>query len=164
MKESSTKVKERLNWRWNKIQELSVKGFNQADISRMLQISEPTISRDIQYLKRQARESIESHIHERLPYEYSNCIKGLDEIIKESWLIAAKAEKVGNDKEQLSSLSLIKDSYSTKMDLLTNASLLKDSIKFIQDAKEKLAEDSSTNTSQEPEQEQEPQDELTTKF
>ena len=49
MKESSTKMKDKIIWRRNKVQELSVKGFAQAEISRMLQISEPTVSRDIEF-------------------------------------------------------------------------------------------------------------------
>lgn len=73
-----------------------------------------------------------------LPYEYSNCIDGLDEIIKESWLIATKSEKTGKEKERLSSLDLIKNTYCTKMDLLTDTSLLKDSVKFVEDIKQKL--------------------------
>ena len=62
MKESNTKMKDKIIWRRNKVNELSVKGFNQADISRMLQISEPTISRDIEYLRQQASETIKNHL------------------------------------------------------------------------------------------------------
>jgi len=120
----------------------------------MLQVNKSAVSSDLQFLKQQAKDTIENHIHERLPYEYSNCIKGLDEIIKESWLIAAKAEKTGNDKERLSSLALIKDTYSEKMNLLTNASLLKDSIKFVEDTKEKLTGNFSNNKGQQDPQEQ----------
>ena len=40
-------MKDRIIWRRNKVQELSVKGFSQTEIARMLQISEPTISRDL---------------------------------------------------------------------------------------------------------------------
>jgi len=70
-------------------------------------------------------------------------------------MIADKAEKTGNNRDRLSSLALIKDTYNTKMDLLTNASLLKDSIKFVEDTKQKL-EDSFTN--------EDKQHTLTTKF
>lgn len=49
---------------------------------------------------------------------------GLDEIIKEAWIVATKANKNENSKEYLSSLALIKDTYNMKMELLTNASLL----------------------------------------
>ncbi len=139
MKGPKSQMKERLKWRRSKVQELAVKGYSQAEISRMLQISEATISRDADLLKEQAIEIIRNHIQQRLPYEYNKCLQGLEEIIKESWIIAAKAEKEGDTKEKLQSLSLIKDTYSTKMDLLTNASLLQDSIKFVEVHKNKLS-------------------------
>ena len=66
MKESNTKMKDKIIWRRNKVNELSVKGFNQADISRMLQISEPTISRDIEYLRQQASETIKNHLEKKI--------------------------------------------------------------------------------------------------
>jgi predicted transcriptional regulator len=128
-------MKERLEWRRNKVQELAVKGFNQADIAKMLQISEPTISRDVDYLKQSAKQEIKKHITDRLPYEYRNCIEGLTEIIREGWTIAAKTDKTG---ERLQSLALIKDTYSTKMELLTNANLLSDSIKFVEHTRDKI--------------------------
>ena len=46
-----------------------------------------------------------------------------------------KQTKIGNNKDKLQSLALIKDTYNTKMDLLTNASLLQDSIKFVSETK-----------------------------
>jgi hypothetical protein len=139
MKESNLKLKDRLEWRRNKVNELSIKGFSQAEISRMLQISEPTISRDIDFLKQQANETIRNHIQNKLPFEYSKCIQGLEEIIKEGWLVANKAEKLGNTKDKLQSLALIKDTYNTKMDLLTNASLLQDSVKFVEQSRQNLS-------------------------
>jgi transcriptional regulator len=138
MKESNTKTKDKITWRRNKVLELSVKGFQQAEIARMLQISEPTISRDIEYLRERANETIRNHIQKKLPYEYTKCISGLEEIIKESWIVATEAEKNRNTKDKLQSLALIKDTYNTKMDLLTNASLLQDSIKFVEDNKDKV--------------------------
>jgi predicted transcriptional regulator len=49
MKDSNNNMKDKINWRRNKVNELSIKGFTQAEIARMLQISEPTISRDIEW-------------------------------------------------------------------------------------------------------------------
>ena len=137
MKESNTKMKDKIIWRRNKVNELSVKGFSQTEIARMLQISEPTISRDIEYLRQQASETIRNHLEKRLPFEYSKCISGLEEIIKESWIVATQADKNKNTRDKLQSLALIKDTYNTKMDLLTNASLLQDSIKFVEQNKDK---------------------------
>jgi hypothetical protein len=83
MKESNTKMKDKLNWRRNKVNELSVKGFSQAEISRMLEISESNISRDIEYLKQVANDSIRNHIGGKLPYEFTTCISGLEPCINE---------------------------------------------------------------------------------
>jgi DNA-binding NarL/FixJ family response regulator len=44
-----------LEWRRSKVQELSSQGYNQSEISRTLQISQPTINRDITYLRQQAK-------------------------------------------------------------------------------------------------------------
>ena len=140
MKQSSNKKKQndQIEWRRNKVFELSVKGFSQADISRMLEIHKVTISRDITYLREQSKKNIQEHISDKLPLEYNKCISGLEEIIKESWIIVAHSEKIGNTKDKISSLALIKDTYNTKMDLLTNASLLQDSIKFVEQNKDKV--------------------------
>ncbi|HET7642057.1 MAG TPA: hypothetical protein VFK40_00995 [Nitrososphaeraceae archaeon] len=51
-----------IEWRCNEVQELSVKGFNQADIARTLNIPKSTISRDIEYLRQQANENIKKYI------------------------------------------------------------------------------------------------------
>lgn len=138
MEQTRTKT-EQLEWRRNKVNELSIKGFGLTEISRMLSIPKSTISRDIEYLREAANETIKNHIQKKLPYEYSKCIQGLEEIIKESWIILAQSEKLGNTKDKLQSLALIKDTYNTKMDLLTNASLLQNSINFVeQNKKDKL--------------------------
>ena len=152
MKKLNTKTKNKIIWRRNKVQELSVKGYSQTEISKMLQISDPTISRDIEYLRERANENIRNHIQDKLPYEFTKYISGLEEIIKESWNVATQADKNRNTKDKLQSLALIKDTYHTKMDLLTNASLLQDSIKFVEQSKEKTKELRSlikTNTNKE---------------
>ncbi len=135
MRKTNTKKQQQIEWRRNKINELSVKGFSQSEISRMLEIDKSIVSKDITFLKEEAKETIKNHIHDKLPYEYKKCVQGLEEIIKESWIIVSRSEKIGNNKDKISSLALIKDTYKTKMDLLTNASLLQDSIKFVSETK-----------------------------
>jgi DNA-binding transcriptional regulator LsrR (DeoR family) len=63
-----------LEWRRNKVVELASQGYNQSEISRILQISQPTINRDITYLRQQAKENIKRYIDERLPEEYEKCL------------------------------------------------------------------------------------------
>src|ERR687888_27915 len=61
-----------VEWRRSKVLELSSQGYNQSDISRILQISQPTISRDLHYLEKQARNNIRNHKDEKSPLEYIN--------------------------------------------------------------------------------------------
>jgi predicted transcriptional regulator len=81
-----------VEWRKNKVQELASQGYNQSEISRILQISQPTINRDITYLRQQAKTNIRRYIDERLPGEYEKCLVGLNAITKETWNTAQNTE------------------------------------------------------------------------
>jgi transcriptional regulator len=72
-------VNSSLEWRRSKVSELSSQGYNQSEISRILQISQPTINRDIAYLRQQAKENIKRYI-------------GLTVITKEAWSTAQNTE------------------------------------------------------------------------
>jgi predicted transcriptional regulator len=92
MNNLSSSVNSSLEWRRNKVQELASQGYNQSEISRMLQISQPTINRDLSYLRQQAKDNIKRYIDERLPEEYENCLVGLTAITKEAWNTAQNTE------------------------------------------------------------------------
>jgi hypothetical protein len=48
-------------------------------------MSQPTINRDLTYLREQAKDNIKRYIDERLPEEYEKCLVGLNAITKEAW-------------------------------------------------------------------------------
>jgi predicted transcriptional regulator len=111
-------VNSSLEWRRSKVQELASQGYNQSEISRILQISQSTINRDITYLIQQAKENIKRYIDERLPEEYEKCLVGLNAITREAWNAANQTE---DKREKIQALSLAKECYSMKLDLLTDA-------------------------------------------
>jgi hypothetical protein len=135
-KANSTPFKKQVDWRRNKVLELLVQGQNQYDIADVLQISQPTISRDVQYLRSKAREEIKLHINEKLPEEYQRCLTGINQVLKIAWNIANILPQ--DNRLKLHALSLANDCYKYKMDLLTNASVLSDAIKFVESSKDKL--------------------------
>jgi hypothetical protein len=105
----------------------------------MLQISISTISRDLSFLREQAKINVRKYIEERLPEEYEKCLVGLTAILRESWTTAQNAE---DKREKIQALSLAKECYSMKLDLLTNATVVSDAIRFVAEqskAKEKLS-------------------------
>jgi predicted transcriptional regulator len=138
-----------LEWRRSKVQELSSQGYNQSEISSILQISQPTINRDMTYLRQQAKENIKKYIDERLPEEYEKCLVGLNAITREACNAAHDTE---DKREKIQALSLAKECYSMKLDLLTNATVVDDAISFVssQKSKEKLKCDEDHKGSNEP--------------
>src|ERR671934_2071845 len=128
MNNLSSSMNNSVEWRRNKVQELASQGYNQSEISRILQISQPTINRDIAYLRQQAKENIKRYIDERLPEEYEKCLAGLNAITREAWNTAQNTE---DKREKIQALSLAKECYSMKLDLLTNATVVDDAIRFV---------------------------------
>jgi hypothetical protein len=126
---------QQIQWRRDKVQELCSKGYSQREISQTLQVGLATVNRDISYLRNQAKNNIKKYIDERLPEEYENCLVGLTSILKEAWNAATNTE---DKREKIQALSLAKECYGTKLDLLTNATVVEDAIRFVSDrSKEK---------------------------
>jgi transcriptional regulator len=79
----STKTKaEQLEWRRSKVIEMRARGMSQIEIARELQVSEASISLDMQYLRSQAKESIREYVTEHLPEQYQICLSALDTILR----------------------------------------------------------------------------------
>jgi transcriptional regulator len=63
----STKIKDKeISWRRSKIIELRGYGLSQTEIAKQLQVSEASISLDMQYLHEQAKNSIKEYTTEAL--------------------------------------------------------------------------------------------------
>ena len=108
-----------------------------------MQISQPTINRDLAYLIQQAKSNIKRYIDEKLPEEYEKCLVGLNAITKEAWNTVQSTE---DKREKIQALSLAKECYSMKLDLLTNATVVDDAIRFVsQKSKEELKSFSSNS-------------------
>ncbi|MFL6433233.1 MAG: hypothetical protein ACJ71O_05810 [Nitrososphaeraceae archaeon] len=117
-----------IQWRRDKVQELCSKGYSQREISQVLQVGLATVNRDVSYLRNEAKSNIKKYIDERLPEEYEKCLVGLNAITKEAWNTAQNTEY---KREKIQALSLSKECYSMKLDLLTNATVVDDAIRFV---------------------------------
>jgi hypothetical protein len=76
----------------------------------------------------QSKTNIRKYIDYLLPEEYEKCLVGLNAITKEAWNTAQSTE---DKREKIQALSLAKDCYSMKLELLTNATVVDDAIRFI---------------------------------
>ena len=108
-----------------------------------MQVSIGTVNRDLSILRQQARDNIKRYIDERLPEEYEKCLVGLNAITKEAWNAANQTE---DKREKIQALALAKECYSMKLDLLTNATVVDDAIRFVsQKFKERVESTDSSN-------------------
>lgn len=119
---------QQIEWRRSQVLELSSKGNNQSEISRILQVDRSIICRDIAFLREQAKHNIKTYVDERLPEEYEKCLVGLNAIQREAWNAAEHAK---DTREKIQALSLAKDCYGMKLELLTNATVVDDAIRFV---------------------------------
>ena len=163
---NSKMQQQQIEWRRAKVLELSSQGHNQIKIATNLQVDRSIVSRDMAYLKQKAHENLKTHIQDKLPEEYQNCMVGINQVLKICWEIVNKSRNVDNDngnsqtitmtdnKTVLQALALINDCNKYKMDLTTNGVVITDAIKFVQSNKDKLTmstkEDDNGKESKEP--------------
>jgi hypothetical protein len=114
----------------------------------MLQVDRSIISRDIAHIREQSKDNIRRFIDERLPEEYEKCLVGLTAILREAWNTSQQTE---DRREKIQALSLAKDCYSMKLDLLTNATVVDDAIRFVSEkSKDKEKEEQVKSSSSSP--------------
>ena len=143
-----------VEWRRTKVLEMLSKGDSQSEIAKVLRVDLSVISRDVYFLRQQAKDNIKRYIDERLPEEYEKCLVGLNAITREAWNTAYNSE---DKREKIQALSLAKDCYSMKLDLLTNATVVNDAIRFVsQKSKENLKPHSSSSNEDDKEESNEP--------
>jgi hypothetical protein len=122
---------------------------NQSDIARILQVDRSVICRDIAFLRQQSKQNIRKYIDERLPEEYEKCLVGLTAILREAWTTSQHTDE---SREKIQALSLAKECYSMKLELLTNATVVDDAIRFVSEhanCERRQQKDSSTTVEQE---------------
>ena len=121
--------------------------MNQYEIADILQVSKATITNDVHYLTIQAKEQMKTHL-EKVPIEFNNCLRGIDQILKSAWEIAnnntwkndnnsnsnnncnnnntSLVTTTTDERLRLQALQLANECYKHKIDLFTNATIIEE--------------------------------------
>jgi hypothetical protein len=118
-----------------KVLELSSKGYSQIEIATQLQAGEPTISRDMAYLRQEAHENLGKHLHEIVPEEYQKCMIGMKRNLKQTLEIG---ETSPDPRIKLEARSIAIDCYKYIMDLCTNAGIISEAMKLVTKKEEQI--------------------------
>ena len=87
------------------------------------------VNRDIQFLRHQAQENLQKHIHETVPEEYQKGMVGLRQNLKH---VLEIAETSSDPRVKLEARRIANDCYRYIMDLTTNGIIVTDAIKYVQ--------------------------------
>ena len=104
-----------IEWRRDKVFELSAKGHSQAEISRIMNIPKANVCRDIQFLKKLSQQFV-FDLARDLGFYYKGCILTLDQIQQKSWDIYNDDQV--SQKDKLLALKLIKEISESKFSLI----------------------------------------------
>jgi hypothetical protein len=137
---------QQVEWRRDRVLELSSRGHTQADIASLLQVDKSLICKDIAYLRRRAQDNLQHHIHEIVPEEYQKAMVGMKHNLKR---VLEIADSTTDSKLKLQASSIANECYRDIMDLCTNAGIVSDALKFVESKTEKLISDSSHKQSKE---------------
>jgi hypothetical protein len=102
--------------------------MSQIEIAHELQVSEASISLDMQFLRNQAKESIKEYATDHLPEQYQVCLTALDTILRHAFDII---ETSPNNREKLQAMELFKDTHLVKLELLSNATTIDSALNYI---------------------------------
>ncbi len=102
--------------RLSRIVSLYSKGLTQAEIAQELGVDQSTISRDLQFIKQEAKKKIEKYLNEDILFEYLRYIAGSNEVTRVLWGIVQNEKTITKDK--MNALSLLMQSYNKRLEML----------------------------------------------
>lgn len=126
---------QQIDWRRSRTLELASQGYTEREIASRLQVNCATTHRDLAFLRKQAQQNLEHHIHQVIPEMYQRGITGMQLNLKRALEIG---ESSSDPKVKLDSIRIANDCHRFIMDLCTNASVVNDALKFVTHQQEQI--------------------------
>jgi DNA-binding Lrp family transcriptional regulator len=112
-----------------KIMELLSNGHtSQVSIAETLNVSEPTVSRDIRFLKDRAKKELETHFRERLPFEYARALAGINSTLAR---VSELLKEAKDPKTKIECMKLQMDLWKSVISMATDGRIIERAIKIV---------------------------------
>ena len=121
-------TKNMIEWRRNMVVSYISKGWTQADIAKKLEIHPSTISLDVQYLKEQSKKELETHLSDRLPFEYARAMEGINNVLKR---VSEISDSAADNKIKMECLKLQMELYKSLVSMATDGGIIERAMKMV---------------------------------
>ena len=81
-----------------------------------MDVDQSTVSRDLQFIKQEAKKKIEKYLNEDILFEYLRYIAGSNEVTRKLWEIVQNEKIMTKDK--MNALSLLIQTYNKRLEML----------------------------------------------
>lgn len=113
---------------------LLTRGMKGYQIAHELHVDPATISRDLQYMSKQASKNVTSLVKETLPFMYNTSMEGIKNVLLECWNIYASENKEVNWMNKINALKLAKECNEALFKLVAEGP----SLAYLKDLEERL--------------------------
>lgn len=128
-KNNTKSTKAAIDWRRDFVLRKLSAGWSQSQVAAELHLHPSTISLDVQYLKERARNELKTHLTERLPWEHTKVMNGIQDLLRQAHEIL---HKTTDEKMKLQTISVLTGLYNTVMSLATDAGIIQQSLKRLE--------------------------------
>ena len=140
------KYRNQIDWRRNKVRELLIRGYSQYEISNALHISQPTISRDIDFIRNQTTSAAKrKELPHRMYYEQQITLDSVAELMKNLWSIIDNPKI--EVKERMKAMNLMLQCHYMRARLIDSGIFVREFFDYA----EKVKSDEEANTIREQE-------------
>ena len=108
--------------------ELDSQGYTYREIETKLQISKGTVCNDLAFLRKQAQDNLQHHIHKLLPEYHQKCLWGMKRLLKQTLEIR---DASSDSKVKLQANVVAENIYKDIMELMTNGKTVTDAMNCV---------------------------------
>jgi transcriptional regulator len=141
--------RENIELRRGKVLELLTKGHTQSDIAKALNCSPALISLDIQWIKEKSKKELETHLSDRLPFEYARAMEGINNVLKR---VSEISDSAADNKIKMECLKLQMELYKSLVSMATDGGIIERAMKMVRVISPLQGEDIPAESQEEKEQ------------
>jgi IS30 family transposase len=122
-------TRDMIGWRRDFVLQKLSKGWSQTQIAKELQLHPATISLDVQFLREQAQQDLQTHIKETIPFEFKKSKQAISDLILKANEIL---ENTNDEKIQMQIINTLANLHAANMNLNSEGNIIQQAYDKVQ--------------------------------